>query len=122
MIKGKLYILVSVIFGLAAGFSGCQKMDTLPQLEILVLDENNMAVSGASVALFESAEECNLRKNPVQVWRNTDASGRVLFVGLREIIYYFYVRYDGKDNSIDEVYTFEPLKINQRDKIVLHIR
>ncbi|TSA34413.1 MAG: carboxypeptidase regulatory-like domain-containing protein [Porphyromonadaceae bacterium] len=100
----------------------CTKVDTLPQLEIQVLDENGANISGAYVALFDSADEWNNRINPIQVWRRTDSDGKVVFVDLKEITYYVYVRFDGKDNSVGEVSTSEPLQVNQRNKIVVHVR
>lgn len=122
MIRRKLRILGSSALLLALLLPGCVKIDTLPQLEILVLEQNDAFVSGAYVALFESVDEWNNRSNPAQVWRNTDAEGKVLFVDLKEIDYFIYVRYDGKDNSLGEMSTDKPLKMNQRDKIIIHIR
>jgi hypothetical protein len=101
---------------------GCYKPDTLPQLELLVVDENGDRVVGAYVAIFDTSEEWNKRVNPVQVWRRTNAEGIVSFVDLREIPYYFYVRYDGKDNSTDEISTRDSLVMNQRSKITVQIR
>lgn len=101
---------------------GCIKFDTLPQLEILVLDEKGASVPGAYVALFESAGEWNSRENPVQVWRRTDSGGKVMFVDLKEITYFVYARFDGKDNSVDEISVPAPLQVNQRAKIVIHVR
>lgn len=107
---------------LALTFYGCVQVDTLPQLEIQVMDESGANVSGAYVALFDSADEWNKRENPVQVWRQTGSDGKVVFVDLKEISYYIYVRYDKKDNSLDEVSTLESLRMNQRDQIIIHIR
>ncbi|MFA5815029.1 MAG: carboxypeptidase-like regulatory domain-containing protein [Bacteroidales bacterium] len=122
MISRKFNILGSFALCLALVLFGCIKVDTLPQLEILVLDEKGASISGAYVALFDSADEWNIRKNPVQVWRQTDSDGKVVFVDLKEITYYVYVRFDGKDNSVGEVSTTEPLQVNQRNKIVVHVR
>ncbi len=118
----KILLLASVLMGLILLADGCIKVDTLPQLEILVLDEKGDEVEAAYVALFDSEAEWNKRENPVQVWRQTDADGKVLFVDLKEITYFVYVRFDGKDNSVEEVSTTEPLALNQRNKIIIHIR
>ncbi len=118
----KLYIIVAI--ALIAGLlnTGCIKIETLPQLEIQVVDETGAIVSGASVALFDSSDEWNKRINPVQVWRQTDTSGKVLFVDLKEIKYFVYVRYDGKDNSVDEVSTDVALEVNTKKVMTIHIR
>jgi hypothetical protein len=122
MRRKQWHIFGTTILMLALLFNACSKPDTLPQLEILVLDKNNAGISGATVALFDSSEEWDKRLNPVQVWRSTDTEGKVLFVDLKEITYYIYVRFDGKDNSVGEVSTTQPLQVNQRTRIVVHIR
>jgi hypothetical protein len=118
--KNILLLLAAII--VVFTFHGCVKIDTLPQLEVNVLDENGTKISGANVAIFTSLDEWNKRINPVQVWRKTDTGGKVLFIDLDEIKYFIYVRYDGKDNSLTEVSTEEALTINQRDRITIHIR
>ena len=45
-----------------------------------------------------------------------------MFVDLQEIEYYVYVRFDGKDNSLDDISTFEPLTVNKRKVMTVHIR
>lgn len=122
MIRRKFCILGSMILGLALVPYGCIKVDTPAQLEISVLDDTGASVSGAYVALFDSNEEWNSRNNPVQVWRQTDSDGKVVFVDLKEITYYIYARFDGKDNSVGEISTMEKLQVNQRGKIFVHIR
>lgn len=122
MTSRKICILCSMVIGLVFVHYGCSKVDTLPQLEIKVLDEKGANITGAYVALFDSADEWNKRINPVQVWRQTDSNGKVVFVDLKEITYYFYVRFDGMDNSVGEVSTMEPLQLNQRNQIVVYVR
>ncbi len=122
MISRKFYKLGSLALFLGLVLFGCIKVDTLPQLEILVLDENGAGISGAYVALFDNADEWNKRKNPVQVWRRTESDGKVVFVDLKEITYYIYVRFDGKDNSVGEISTAEALQVNKKSMIVIHIR
>ncbi|MCX6224588.1 MAG: hypothetical protein NTV01_07540, partial [Bacteroidia bacterium] len=77
MIGRKFLILGSIAFCLTIMLNACLKVDTLPQLEILVLDEKGAGISGAYVALFDSADEWNKRENPVQVWRRSDSDGWV---------------------------------------------
>jgi hypothetical protein len=93
-----LYLYLAIIVAMA--LTGCARVDTLPQLEIVVLDETGKPVAGAYVGLFDSAEEWKKLANPVQTWRQTGIDGRVVFVDLRESDYYFYVRSADKDNSI----------------------
>ena len=118
----KLHILASIALMFALMIQGCAKFETLPQLEIQVVDENGAKVPGAYVALFNSADEWAWRSNPLQVWRKTDAEGKVLFVDLREIEYFVYVRFDGKDNSMDEISTNAALALNTRKVITIHVR
>ena len=122
MIKRRFLIFASFAICLALMLQGCVKVDSLPQLEILVVDETGACVSGAYVSLFDSSEEWSSRKNPVQVWRRTDSDGKVVFVDLKEITYYIYARFDGKDNSVGEVFTAEALQVNQRSMTVIRIR
>ena len=122
MISRKFCILGSMVLVLALVFDGCIKVDTPAQLEISVIDDTGAGASGAYVALFDSYEEWNNRANPVQVWRQTDSAGKVVFVDLKEITYFIYARIDGKDNSIGEISIVEPLQVNRRDQIVVHVR
>lgn len=122
MITGKHIINRIFMVILALFLAGCMKFDTLPQLEIAVQDEQGAGVPGAYVGLFDSAEEWNRLVNPVQAWRRTGSDGKVLFVDLREITYYIYVRFDGKDNSLGEVSTADSLQMNQRSKIIIQVR
>lgn len=118
----RFFISVSMLTCFALLMSGCFKVDTLPQFEIRVVDESGKAVAGAYVALFDSADEWNRRENPVQVWRRTDSAGTVIFADLKEITYYIYARFDGKDNSVGEVFTAGPLGVNQRMIVIVRIR
>jgi hypothetical protein len=122
VIRKRFFISALLAICLASGLAGCFKVDTLPQLEILVLDETGAIVSGADVALFDSIDEWNKRENPVQVWRRTGIDGKVVFVDLKEITYYVYVRFDGKDNSLGEISTAAPLQVNYKNKIVIKVR
>ncbi len=122
MSRSKLFILGYLALIIISGIQACAKFDTLPQLEIQVVDETGAYVSGAFVSLFDTADEWSKRKNPLQVWRKTDSEGKVLFTDLHEIEYFVYVRFDGKDNSLDEISTMAPLTINKRKIITIHIR
>lgn len=115
-----LFICTSLI--LAWVPYACARVDTLPQLEILVLDEKNEAIPGAYVALFDTADEWNSRMNPVQVWRRTDSEGKVWFIDLREIAYYIYARFDGRDNSVGEISTAEELQMNKKSVVIIHLK
>jgi len=118
----RIYLTLLLFIPILTGITGCGKMDTLPQLVISVYNENGELVKGAFVALFDSPEEWYNRNNPVQVWRRTGDDGKVIFVDLKEITYYFYARFDGKDNSVGEISTQEPLQMNQRTIISVHIK
>jgi hypothetical protein len=118
----RIYLFGFILVTLLIMFDGCKKIDTLPQLQVIVLDDLGARIPGAYVALFDSAEDWNARNNPVQVWRQSDSEGKVVFMDLKEITYYIYARYDGKDNTVDEISTMEPLRVNQRSNIMVHVR
>ncbi|MDD4644985.1 MAG: hypothetical protein PHY99_03255 [Bacteroidales bacterium] len=122
MICKKKSILWGMGLGLAVIFCGCSKIDTLPQLEIMVVDENEAVVPGVTVGLFDNEVAWTKRENPVQVWRQTGIEGKVVFTDLKEVSYYIYARLEEKDNSMDEILTTEQLRLNQKNKIVIHIR
>jgi len=122
MICTKKSILWCLGLGLAVVLCGCGKIDTLPQLEILVVDENDIFVPGVTVGLFDSEVEWTNRENPVQAWRQTGIDGKVVFTDLNEVSYYIYARLEGRDNSMDEILATEKLRMNQKNKIVIHIR
>ncbi|HBB92224.1 MAG TPA: hypothetical protein DC042_11025 [Bacteroidales bacterium] len=110
---------ISILTGLLAA---CEKPDNLPQLEIRILDINEQPVAGAFSALFETYEDWLARKDPVQVWRRSDSGGKILFTDLEEKIYFIYVRNSEADNSLDEISLAEPLKINYKTEVTIHIR
>lgn len=111
-----------IIILLLAGAAGCFRLDTDPQLEVLVLDSNELPVGGAYVAVFESEAAWVERKNPAQAWRKTDAAGKVLFTDLREMKYFVYVRSGSADNSLGEYNTFGSLQVNRVSSIIIHVR
>lgn len=104
------------------GFQSCEKQDNLPQLLILVLNEQNQPVAGAYVAIFRDYGSWQTRENPVQVWRSTTATGYVLFTDLEESDYFIYVRSGDKDNSMNEYHVSGPLEKNIRKKVEVHIQ
>lgn len=112
--------LLSCLFAIVA--AGCVKVDTPPQLEIQVLDAKGNPVSGAVAGLFESEQEWVRLTNPVQPWRRTGADGKVLFADLHEVTYFFYVRFNGTDNSLGEISLAEPLQRNRKHHIIVMIR
>jgi hypothetical protein len=118
----KILVIFTITCLMAAIFFACEKPDNLPQLEIHVLDANDQPVPGAYAALFSSYEEWLSLDNPVQVWRKADVTGHILFTDLEETKYYIYVRYGDADNSLDEIITGEPLVINERVVVIIHIQ
>lgn len=101
MIVRKIYLyhILLIILVIVFSFSGCIKPDISPRLEIRVSNESGDAVEGAYVSLYENIDEWGMHNNPVQVWKETDVEGKVLFIGLSEIVYYFYILKDNMDNS-----------------------
>ena len=91
----------------------CIKPDIAPRLEIQVVNESGTAVVGALISLYEDVDEWGMQKNPLQVWKRTDSEGRALFIGLSEIVYYFYIIKDNMDNSDGFIKLAEPLIENK---------
>ena len=115
-------ILTAMLLFLGFLFPGCIAIDTLPQLEITVLDDSGKAVPGAYVALFDSNDDWNQRSIPVLVWRKTDDVGKVLFIDLETKGYFIYARFENRDNSLSEIATAAPLELNRKHQIIVHIR
>ncbi|MFH0762117.1 MAG: hypothetical protein V2A67_11505 [Bacteroidota bacterium] len=107
---------------MVCSFYACEKPDNLPQMEIHILDADNQPVPGAYAALFANYEEWISLDNPVQVWRKSDAAGHILFSDLDEAIYYIYVRSGEADNALNEISTSQPLVMNERLVVVIHIQ
>ena len=121
--KIKRYIAVFMILtGLSILAPSCEKADNLPQLLVLVLDEQYHPVPGAYVAVFKDYESWQSRENPVQVWRTTQATGYVLFTDLEESEYFVYARSGDMDNSMNEYHVSGPLQNNVRKKVEVHIQ
>lgn len=98
-------------------FSFCTKPDTEPQLEITVVNSEGLPVEHVFVGLFDDLDEWSMKENPVQTWRETDDKGKVLFLDLREIVYYFYADGDTLCNVGHEINLTEPLRVNERRQI-----
>ncbi|MFO7616646.1 MAG: hypothetical protein R6V75_05300 [Bacteroidales bacterium] len=101
---------------------GCYETDNLPQLEVTVLDQDQAPLPDVYVALFASREDWQQLENPVQAWRQTGAEGKTLFIDLNEAPYWIYCRREDRDNSFDEIRTDGDLKMNQRARILIHLR
>ncbi len=101
--------------------SSCTKIDTLPQLELSVVDIEGQAVQGVIVGLFDQLDEWSMLENPVQAWHETDDKGRVLFIDLQEQIYFFYADGDTLSNIGHEIALKEPLQLNELRKVKLII-
>lgn len=109
--------IVHIVF-----FASCIKPDMNPRLEISVVDTNGDPVPEAYVSLYEDIDEWGLVMNPVQVWKQTDSTGKVLFVGLNEIVYYFMIKKGELDNSEGFIVLENPLIKNELVRILVTIR
>lgn len=122
-IKGKTLLSVILCFILIAGCTKKEyiEIDVAPQLEIMVKDLSDNTIAGATVNLYSSEEDFDLKNNEVQT-KTTDDNGKALFKDLSEDIYYFYVE-KGELNNYFEVVTFaSPLKKNEIKTITCIIR
>jgi len=73
------------------------------------------------VGLFDELDEWSMKENPVQVWRETDQTGKVLFVDLQEFAYYIYADGDSLNNIGHEIQLDEALKVNETRKLTVVI-
>ena len=106
--------------------AGCKKeeyldVDVSPQLEITVVDISNNRVQGATVTLYYSEADWELKNNMIQK-KVTDTTGKVLFKELNEVRYYFYVEKDTKNNFYEVVTFSNPLKKNEIKAITCVIK
>jgi len=86
------------------------------------LDQDQAPLPDVLVALFSSREDWQHLENPVQAWRQTGPEGKVLFIDLKETTYWIYCRKGDRDNSFDEIMTDGDLKMNQKARILIHLR
>ncbi len=118
--KRKFYfLLVSV----ALIFQACEKTEYVkssPQLEITVVSGDMVFVEGATVSLFNTEDDWQLKSNVVQSLE-TDSKGQVLFEDLQEQKYYFFVEKGEQDNLADIAATFDPLKTGQKSELLVKI-
>jgi len=60
-------------------------------------------------------------ENPVQVWRETDQNGEVLFVDLIEQVYYIYADGDSLSNIGHQIMLDEVLIVNEIRQLTVTI-
>ena len=116
-----LTFALCILLAVPIYFSGCAKIDTLPMLEITVIDGNGGDVEGALIGLSDDMDEWSMIENPVQAWKETDINGKVLFRDLKEEVYYFYADGDSLNNLGNEMMLKVPLKLNEIRKITITI-
>jgi len=109
-----------LLLGLA-WFSSCSKQDTNPQLEIKVVNLDGQPVPDVKVGLFDELDEWSMLENPVQVWRETDQNGEVLFVDLIEQVYYIYADGDSLSNIGHQIMLDEVLIVNEIRQLTVTI-
>ena len=122
-IKGR--ILLTIILCIIL-FTGCKEkeyiyLDVNPQLEIMVKDLSGNGVVGATVKLFNSEGNFNANENPLQT-EVTDQTGKVLFMELNEMIYYFYAEKGQLNNYYEVVTIAKPLRKNEIKTVSCIIR
>ena len=115
------FSIALVLFIGVMGMQSCTKIDTLPMLEIKVVDQNNEIVPGILIGLFDSKEQWSMKENPLQTWRETSIYGEALFIHLKEQIYYIYADGDSISNIGHEIKILEPLKRNEKSQITITV-
>lgn len=119
MRKNLYFLLASVLLLLQA----CEKteyVESSPQLEFTVVQDNIVLVEGATVTLFDTRDDWETRTNEVQSLQ-TNSKGIALFEDLQEQKYYFFVEKGEMDNLSDIGATSEPLKTGQRSQVLVKI-
>ena len=119
--KSRVVGVAIIVIVSLAGMNSCTKLDTLPMLEIKVVDIDNQIVPGILIGLFDSQEEWSMHENPLQAWRETNIYGEALFIHLKEQIYYIYVDGDSVSNIGHEIKLLEPLKMNEKSQITITV-
>jgi hypothetical protein len=109
-----------ILFGLY-GLTSCTKIDSLPMLEIEVVNTLNEPVPGVLLGLFESQEEWSMKENPLQAWRETDVKGTARYIHLKEAIYFFHADGDSISNIGHEIKLLKPLELNENRKITITV-
>jgi hypothetical protein len=83
--------------------------DLPPQLKLLVRDIDQNPVNGASADLYLKVEDFQENTNSIMS-DTTDNEGIVIFTGLEELHYFFYVEKSGKSNLFGVAGTSSPLE------------
>ena len=102
-------------------YSSCTKIDVQAMLEITVVDEEGKPYEGILVGLFDSLDEWSMLANPVQAWKETNSSGKVVFMDLQEIRYYIFADGDSVSNIGKQVQLNEELRINEIRQIKVFV-
>lgn len=116
----KIYLILACV---ALTLQACEKTEYVkanPQLEFTVVRDNMVFVEGATVSLFNTRQDWELKSNVVQTLQ-TDSKGQALFENLGEQKYYFLVEKDEQNNLADIAATHEPLKIGKRAEVLVKI-
>ena len=117
----KLFLAAAFLISLVVCYSSCSKVDTPPGLELTIINKAGNKVPGVIVGLFDSLEEWSMRENPIQVWRETDEDGKVLFIDLKEKNYFFHADGEAVSNIGHEIQVMEPLQVNEIRKLTVTI-
>lgn len=110
-IKALLIIIICMVMTMS-----CKKIDVSPQLEISVLDVNGNYIHGAEVKLFIDDTDWYNDENSI-VTEYTNKDGKILFVDLEEVVYYFKAKKDTLDNYYGNSALKAPLKLNYKTKV-----
>lgn len=107
---------VALIFVILLFFLGCRDrynlVDTMPQMKIMVKEQNGGKVPDAQVSLF--LNQIDWANDINRVFEGTtDLEGEALFENLDEIVYYFRVEKDGLNNVLNISSFSVPLKKNE---------
>ncbi|MEN8248880.1 MAG: hypothetical protein ABFS32_08105 [Bacteroidota bacterium] len=74
------------------------------KVKIVVIDENSLIVEGASVTIYENAEDYKKEQNPIAMSK-TNEKGFVQFKNLKEKVYYLHIEKGDLNNNRGNVKT-----------------
>lgn len=95
-------------------FTGCKKDDTISPttLEIRLIDEQGIYVTGATVKLYKSLADLQNQENQLGTTQTSDTNGKVTFSNLDAVTYYWLAAKKCQ-NNMNGIHTTQALEPNK---------
>ena len=109
-IKHHLFAIILIILMV----NSCKKdeKEKTTSLEIRIIDQYGMSVSGVSIKLYKSETDLGEQQNQVGSALTTNANGEVTFNNLDPVKYYWFAEKDC-NNNVNGIYTTDALQSNE---------